>query len=132
LILCIFITVLIQTVGLHTNFAEAAYNNSAGIIQAPVNDMVSTLVGDPMMEIIKTAPISANVNENIMYTIYYWNNGTANAYNVVITEYYDSVTFVDANPAPTTPDNIWVFAMITWPLPCKDYIHRSGKRQNFC
>ncbi len=104
----IFITVTVNATGLLVNTVTVNYNNSVPIQQTPVTDTAETLVGDPLIVIQKTAPATANAGETIMYTIRYWNNGTAPAYNVIITEIYPAgVTFVNANPAPTFGNNVW-------------------------
>jgi uncharacterized repeat protein (TIGR01451 family) len=112
----IFITVTVNATGLLVNSAEARFNNYVGIPQTPVTDTASTLVGDPLMFIQKTAPLNANPGQTIMYTIRYWNNGTAPAYNVIITETYPAgVTFLNANPMPGNPPTNTVWTIPTVP-----------------
>ncbi len=109
----IFITVTVNATGLLINFVEVTYNNSVAIPQTPVTDTASTLVGDPLLVIQKTGPLTANANQIIMYTITYENIGTAAAYNVTITEFYPvGVTFLNATPMPTTGNNVWFIGTV--------------------
>ncbi|NIV39534.1 MAG: DUF11 domain-containing protein [Anaerolineae bacterium] len=53
-------------------------------------------------------PDPVEAGEELVYFITYWNSGEVAAYNVVITETYDSrVEFVSAEPAPIRGDNVW-------------------------
>ncbi|MCK5398285.1 MAG: DUF11 domain-containing protein, partial [Thermoplasmata archaeon] len=72
-----------------------------------------TIINNPWVEITKTAPLFANWNETIMYTITYINTGNANASNIWINETYSTdVTFVDASPAPTSGNGTWYIPLL--------------------
>jgi uncharacterized repeat protein (TIGR01451 family) len=60
------------------------------------------------------SPDPANAGEPLVYTITYANNGNEPNTNVTITETYDgNVTFVAADPAPTSGDNVWSFSSVS-------------------
>lgn len=109
----ITVQVNVDAFGTITNLVEAAFDNSTGSPQTPVNDMCSTTIIDPYMIISKTGPATANPGEIITYWINYSNIGTDWAYNVVITETYPAgVTFISSIPAPDLGNNIWLIGAI--------------------
>lgn len=70
---------------------------------------VTTFVGDfANVYVNKSAPQQIGISSDLTYTITYGNNGNVDATNTIITEDYDAnTTFVSANPAPTSSDNVW-------------------------
>jgi len=72
------------------------------------NFPIGLLKGLANVYINKEGPTSANLNEEITYTLTYGNNGNIDADNVVISDTLDSnLTFVSAtvnNPTTTSPD----------------------------
>ncbi|MBU4143590.1 MAG: right-handed parallel beta-helix repeat-containing protein [Candidatus Thermoplasmatota archaeon] len=68
----------------------------------------SFTVSNPVMEISKEAPATANPGQMITYWVNFTNSGTAWAYNVTVTEIYPAgVTFVSSLPFPSFGNNVW-------------------------
>jgi uncharacterized repeat protein (TIGR01451 family) len=112
----ISVQVNVNVSGAIINYVELAYNNSLDVPMPPVNATAITWVGDPMMEITKIAPPTAVPGQTIQYIIQYWNNGSADAFNVWINDTLPAgVTFDDSNPLPTVqipPLYGWYFAVV--------------------
>lgn len=72
-------------------------------------DVTVTAITGPILIISKTdSPDPVQPGGTITYTLTYENIGDIAAYNVIITETYDPlVTFVSANPPPTSGNNVW-------------------------
>jgi uncharacterized repeat protein (TIGR01451 family) len=89
-----------------TNWANATYWDGSEEFQGSTGDWYTTIVGDPFINVVKTGPSQATPGETIMYAIWYWNNGTADAANVVINELYPvGTTYVNSSIPPDTPAN---------------------------
>jgi uncharacterized repeat protein (TIGR01451 family) len=73
------------TTGWIFNNATAAYRNGF-IAFGPVTDGHSVQIIDPVIEISKTGPPTANTGQTITYTITVWNNGTSDAHNVWVND----------------------------------------------
>ncbi|MCK5310049.1 MAG: DUF11 domain-containing protein, partial [Thermoplasmata archaeon] len=93
------------------NYVWLNYTNAAGAGFSD-QDMVTTVVVGDIVTLDKTGPLTADPGETIFYNISYNNEATsAGPVNIVITEFYDNVTFVGSVPVPSNPgagDNIWI------------------------
>ncbi len=68
----------------------------------------SFTVSNPVMEISKEAPATANPGQMITYWVNFTNSGNAWAYNVTVTEIYPAgVTFISSLPFPSFGNNVW-------------------------
>ncbi|MDD4307266.1 MAG: NEW3 domain-containing protein [Thermoplasmata archaeon] len=104
------ITVLVSTTasGWLLNSATLDYESGVDIARPRLVATALTHIDDPLITMVKTAPQYANSGEAITYSIYYWNNGTADAYNVWINETYPAgVAYQSAIPAPAPANNTW-------------------------
>ncbi|MCP8305063.1 MAG: DUF11 domain-containing protein [archaeon] len=72
-------------------------------------DVTVTAITGPILIISKAdSPDPVQPGGTLTYTLTYENIGDTVAYNVIITETYDPlVTFVSANPPPTSGNNVW-------------------------
>ena len=72
-----------------------------------------TKAGNPNLTITKSvSTATANAGDQITYTINYQNTGASNATNVIVADPFlgtnqNYLTFVSANPAPTSGNNVW-------------------------
>jgi uncharacterized repeat protein (TIGR01451 family) len=94
--------------GTLVNWVDLNYENGAGIAQPTVSDSATTLIINPLLEVTKWGPPTANPGDYIPYWINYSNIGTDWAYNVIITDIYPpEISFVYAIPPPDVGDNEW-------------------------
>ncbi|MCK4266586.1 MAG: DUF11 domain-containing protein, partial [Thermoplasmata archaeon] len=77
------------------------YENLVNTSWPTVWAFANTTIIDPLLEVEKTAPPTANTGDTITYTITVTNVGTDTAYDVWLNETYPpGVTFVNAVPQP--------------------------------